>query len=86
MTLSVLSSGDTDQLTEYKTILEAHANMLKDPAKVEMERRGRLKCQENRRRLADRVKEYEGVIKELRSLLEDEELLRSLLEDLELLD
>ena len=45
--------------------------MLKGPAKVEMGRRGGLKCQENRRELADRVKEYERVIKELQGLLKD---------------
>ena len=71
MTLSVLSSGDRNQLTEYKTILKTHANMLKDPVRVEMGRRGGLRCQENRRELADRVKEYERVIKELQRLLED---------------
>ena len=81
MTHNVLSNNDRDQLTEYKTILKTHANTLKDPAKVEMGRRCGLRCQEKRRRLANRVKEYEGIIKELRSLLEDEELLCSLLED-----
>ena len=70
MTLSVLSSGDRNQLTEYKTILKTHENILKDPTKVEMGRRGGLRCQGNRRGLANRVKEYEGVIKQLRSLLE----------------
>ena len=71
ITLNVLSGGDREQLTEYKTILKAHTNMLKDPAKVEMGRRGGLKCQENGRELANRVNEYEGIIKELRSSLED---------------
>ena len=86
MTLNVLSGGDRNQLTEYKTVLRTHVNMLKDPVRVEMGRRGGLKYQENRRILADRVKEYEGVIKELRSLQEGKELLRSLLKDFKLLD
>ena len=69
ITLDDLSAYGGDQRKEYKTILKTHANMLKDPAKVEMGRRGGLKCQENRRELADRVKEYERVIKELQGLL-----------------
>ena len=71
ITLDDLSAYNEDEWKEYKTIVKTHANMLKDPTKVEMERRGGLKCQENRRELADRVKEYERAIKKLQGLLED---------------
>ena len=56
MTLNVLLSGDRDQITEYKTILKAHANMLKDPTRVEMGRRGGSKCQENRKKTCRQCK------------------------------
>ena len=63
MTLNVLSNNDRDQLTEYKTILKTHVNMLKDPFAVERGQRGGLKSQENRQMLIKETRNLRRRIK-----------------------
>ena len=69
MTLNVLSNNDGEQLTEYKTILKTHVNMLKNPVAVERGQRGALKSQENRRKLVNDVRELRGRINALSGLV-----------------
>ena len=45
MALTVLSGDDRNRLTEYKTILRTHLDMLKNPVAVERGRRGGEKAQ-----------------------------------------
>ena len=61
MTLSVLSGDNADQLTEYKTVLKTHVDMLKDPVAVETGRRGGGRAQENWRKLV----EFKNMFREL---------------------
>ena len=69
MTLNVLSNNDGEQLTEYKTILKTHLNMLKNPVAVERGQRGGLNSQENRRKLINDVRELRGRINALSGLV-----------------
>ena len=72
MTLNVLSNNDRDQRTEYKTILRAHTNMLKDPVAVERGQRGGLRSQENRRMLVEEVKKsrFDELLRNLREMID----------------
>ena len=69
MTLNVLSNDDRHQLTEYKTILKTHVNMLKDPVAVERGQRGGLKSQESRRMIVEEARNLRKSIKVLNSLV-----------------
>ena len=63
MTLSVLSGDNNDRLTEYKTVLRTHSDMLKDPVAVERGQRGGLKAQENRRKLVEFKEMFSGSLR-----------------------
>ena len=65
ITLDDLSAYGGDQLTEYKTILKTHTNMLKDPVAVEKGQRGGLKAQENRRKLVEFKNVFSGLFEAL---------------------
>ena len=65
ITLDDLSAYGGDQRKEYKTILETHTNMLKDPVAVERGQRGGLKAQENRQKLVEFKNMFSGLLEAL---------------------
>ena len=52
-TRDTLLSNDRDRKLEYRVILEAHADIVKDPNAVERGRRGGIKVQQNRWKLVE---------------------------------
>ena len=53
MTRDTLLSNDKDRKLEYRVILEAHADIVKDPNAVERGRRDGMKAQQNRQKLVE---------------------------------
>ena len=65
ITLEDLSAYNRNQRKEYRTVLETHVNMLKDPIAMERGRRGGEKAQENRQKLVEFENMFSGLFEVL---------------------